>query len=265
MVFSFHYLLIFTLFSSSVVSYLLKWPNSDTQHPTYVSKTIEVLKGKSFDGLNKTYIATDALGDGGQSENQQPIFLIHDGGAIRDVIIDKDGADGIHCLGDCIIENVFWLKVGEDAATLKASKENSNPTMMVIGGGARDAKDKVFQHNGPGTIHLLGFQAENFGKLYRSCGNCKTQYNRNVILENVIAVKPDKAVVGINAKYDNVPNVNSRGDTARITNLKVYQTQAYQICEKFLANNKGKEPGPPYSSGADGKNCLYGSHDVSFL
>ena len=260
---TFHSLLIFTLLSSSF-SYLFYWPESDTQHPVYVSKTIEVSKGETFNGENKTFIATDALGKGDQSENQLPIFLIHDGGSISDVIINEDGADGIHCLGNFLIQNVFWLKVGEDAATLKASKENSNPTMMVIGGGARNASDKVFQHNGPGTIHLNGFQAENFGKLYRSCGNCKTQYNRNVILENVSVSKPDKALVAINAKYNNVPNVNSRGDTAHIKNLKVYQTKAYQVCEKFVANNKGKEPGPPYASGADGKNCIFGERDVIY-
>lgn len=258
-----HYLFLFTILFPSYC-FQFTWPPSDTEHPVYVSKTIDISKGETFNGEGKTYIATDALGKGDQSEHQLPLFLIHDGGIIKNVIIDIDAADGIHCLGDCTIENVFWLKVGEDAATLKESKENSNPTMMVIGGGARNALDKVFQHDGPGIIHLQGFQAEDFGKLYRSCGNCKTQYNRNVILENVSVSKPDKSVVAINGHYENVPNVNSRGDTARIRNLKVYQTKAYQICEKFVANNLGKEPGPPYASGADGRNCLYGMSDVIY-
>jgi hypothetical protein len=36
----------------------------------------------------------------------------------------------------------------------------------------------VFQHNGGGTLTVRNFQVSDFGKLYRSCGNCKTQYKR---------------------------------------------------------------------------------------
>jgi len=34
------------------------------------------------------------------------------------------------------------------------------------------AEDKVVQHNGGGTVAIDGFCVEDFGKLYRSCGNC---------------------------------------------------------------------------------------------
>jgi hypothetical protein len=33
------------------------------------------------------------------------------------------------------------------------------------------AADKVFQHNGPGTMNISNFYVATFGKLYRSCGN----------------------------------------------------------------------------------------------
>ena len=59
--------------------------------------------------------------------------------------------------------------MGEDAATFRGGTN-----YYVIGGGARTASDKVFQHNGPGTVHISGFYAENIGKLYRACGNCST-------------------------------------------------------------------------------------------
>ena len=52
--------------------------------------------------------------------------------------------------------------------------------MTIDGGGAQKASDKVFQHNGPGTMIIKNFCAQDFGKLYRSCGNCTTQYARHV-------------------------------------------------------------------------------------
>ncbi|KAF8540066.1 hypothetical protein BDD12DRAFT_52474 [Trichophaea hybrida] len=46
-------------------------------------------------------------------------------------------------------------------------------TSYIIGG-ASNAKDKVIQHNGGGTVSAIDFFVANFGKLYRSCGNCLT-------------------------------------------------------------------------------------------
>ena len=48
---------------------------------------------------------------------------------------------------------------------------------------------------------------EDFGRLYRLCGNCKTQYARHVVISDVRATSPGKVLAGINANY---------GDTARI-------------------------------------------------
>uniref|UniRef100_A0A915E6Z8 Probable pectate lyase F n=1 Tax=Ditylenchus dipsaci TaxID=166011 RepID=A0A915E6Z8_9BILA len=78
------------------------------------------------------------------------------------------------------------------------------------GGGVKDASDKVLQHNGGGSLTIQDFQADNIGKLYRSCGNCKTQYKRSVTLNNVKLTNVKVAVVGINSNY---------GDTATIKGL----------------------------------------------
>jgi pectate lyase len=51
----------------------------------------------------------------------------------------------------------------------------------------------------------------NFGKLYRSCGNCSSQYKRAVQISNVLAVS-GKLLAGINSNY---------GDTAKLTNMYV--------------------------------------------
>ena len=250
--------------SISKPTYRFSWPTY-TAKVTYVSDTIKVGSGQTYDGLGKPYAATSQLGNGNQNENQQPIFEVEDGGVVQNVIIDIDGADGIHCLGSCTLKNVWWLTVGEDCATLKASN-NKNPLMLIVGGGVRDAKDKVFQHNGPGTIKIMGgFQVENFGKLYRSCGNCKTQYHRNVIIDGVKASNPDKGIVGINAKYSGtISGVDEKGDKATIKDLTVYGGSPNMVCEKYIGNNKGKEPGDPFANGPDSQNCLYSTSDVTF-
>ncbi len=82
-----------------------------------VSRTTAVTT--SFDGGLKRYYG---IGDGGQSESQDPMFTVADGGTIKNVIIGSPAGDGIHCLGTCTIQNVWWEDVGEDAATQKGTK-----------------------------------------------------------------------------------------------------------------------------------------------
>jgi hypothetical protein len=104
--------------------------------------------------------------------------------------------------------------VCEDAATFK----QTSGTSYVNGGGARNASDKVLQHNGGGTVAVKNFyvsyergegggrgrsddansgQAENVGKVYRSCGNCDTQFARKSTFTN-IKVNGAKVAVAVN-------------------------------------------------------------------
>src|SRR4029079_3648461 len=108
------------------------------------------------------------------------------------VILGNPAADGVHCAGNCTIQNVWWEDVGEDAATFLGS--SGSVVQLVDGGGARHASDKVLQHNGNGTLTVRNFQASDFGKLYRSCGNCSTQYQRDVFFQNVTLTAPLSAV-----------------------------------------------------------------------
>ena len=81
----------------------------------------------------------------------------------------------------------------EDAATFK----QSSGTSYVNGGGARKADDKVLQHNGAGTVAVKNFWAQDVGKVYRSCGNCGTQYARKSTFDN-IHVSGASVVAGVN-------------------------------------------------------------------
>ncbi|MFG2383138.1 pectate lyase [Streptomyces avermitilis] len=226
------------------------WPEATGSKA--VSSTIEV--SGTYDGKLKKFSGSGDLGTADQSEDQGPIFELKDGAVLKNVIIGTPAADGVHCLGSCTLQNVWWLDVGEDAASFKG--KSSSATYKVIGGGAKSASDKVLQFNGAGTLTVTGFQVENFGKLVRSCGNCKTQFKRTVVLSDIDATAPGKALVGINSNY---------GDTATLSKIRIHGDTKKKIkpCVRFKGNNTGKEP-TELGSGPDGTSCKFKASDISY-
>jgi hypothetical protein len=202
------------------------WPTATSTTTLHATREIS----GTFDGGNAEFVAGSELGDGDQSEDQKPLFELAAGSTLSNVIIGAPGADGVHCLGTCLLKNVWWLDVGEDAATQKGS--TTSEVMTIDGGGAQHADDKVFQHNGPGTFIIQNFQAEDIGKLYRSCGNCSKQFARHVEVSNVTVTAPLKDLVGIN------PNL---GDTAKITGVTVIGSSSKTvICASFTGVTSGE-------------------------
>jgi hypothetical protein len=222
------------------------WPNPTGQ--SAVNGTVAV--SGTFDGGMRRYCC---IGDGSQEESQDPMFRLASGATLQNIIIGAPAGDGVHCDGPCTLRNVWWEDVGEDAATFRGS---GSPTFLVDGGGARSASDKVFQHNGAGTLTIQNFQATNFSTFYRSCGNCSTQTRRNVVIRNVTLTRPGNTVAGINTNY---------GDTARFTGITIVNDsgRAMVICRKFTGNNSGDEP-TQVGTGADGTNCLYSASDLTY-
>jgi hypothetical protein len=219
------------------------WPSSAGN--AGVNGTISV--SGTFDGGMKTYCC---IGDGGQSESQDPMFELADGATIQNVIIGSPAGDGIHCKGTCTIRNVWWNDVGEDAATFL---QTNGGTSYVIGGGAKSASDKVFQHNGNGTVNISGFYAKSLGKLYRSCGNCSSSYARHVVVDNVI-LDGAKYVVGINTNF---------GDTAKLTRITLYNGSSTHVCAEYKGVSKGSEPSYLQDGWNDGK-CNVSKSDITY-
>lgn len=210
-----------------------------------VTSTIKV--SGTFDGKLKRFQGKS----GSQSESQPPIFDLADGSTIQNVIIGNLGQDGIHCNGSCTLKNVWWEDVGEDAATQKGTK--TSQVMTIDGGGARAAADKIFQHNGPGTMVIKNFFADNFGKLYRSCGNCSKQFKRTVQIQNVI-VRSGKVLAGVNQNF---------GDSATFSNITVVGSTKPSICDRYTGNTTGAEP-TKIGSGPSPPNCNYATSDIHF-
>ncbi|WP_077798522.1 pectate lyase [Streptomyces sp. JHA26] len=227
------------------------WPSDTGSKP--VSSTIPV--SGTYDGKMKKFYGTGALGTSGQDEDQGPIFELADGAVLKNVVIGTPAADGVHCKGSCTLQNVWWLDVGEDAASFKGT--SSSAVYSVQGGGARNADDKVLQFNGAGKLVVSDFRVENFGKLVRSCGNCKKQYKRTIVIDGVDVTAPGKAIVGINENY---------GDTATLRNVRIHGDGKKKIktCVRFQGNNTGKEPKELTPAGPYGKVCNFTASDVTY-
>jgi hypothetical protein len=99
----------------------------------------------------------------------------------------------------------------------------------------------VLQHNGAGLVAVKNFYAQNIGKLYRSCGNCGTQYARASTFDNIKVVGGD-VVAGVNGNL---------GDTTSVKNSCLLDGTA--ACWLF----KGVTDGEPSktASAPDGKTC----------
>ncbi|KAL0954765.1 hypothetical protein HGRIS_003716 [Hohenbuehelia grisea] len=214
-----------------------------------LSKAMTIAAGQTFTPpqaytrFDRGSGACKGQNEGGDSD---AVFLLEEGATLSRVVIGANQAEGVHCLGSCTLDHVFFEDVCEDAITIKQKSGTSH----INYGGAKHADDKVVQHNGGGTVVINSFYVEDFGKLYRSCGNCGTQYKRAVEINDVWAVNGD-VIAGINTNY---------GDTAKIRTTRAQSVD--DICVKYTGNNSGAEP-KETGSGPDSSNCLYSTSDVS--
>jgi hypothetical protein len=235
-----------------------------------ISATIEVAAGATWDGVAKygkwvCLIGTASNMKGTQSESQIPIFKLNNGSTVKNVVIGDGslgtgtnlaagGGDGVHCYGVCNITNVYWADVGEDGATMKALSGVTGK-LTISGGAAFKAADKLFQHNGNGTVVITDFYADNIGKLYRSCGNCSTQYARKVTVSGVRLGTVNSGGVGVNSSYDSKSGIAGSYDVATITDL-VYSGSKTK-CVAYVGTGSGNEPVKDTSTSNIARACVF--------
>ncbi|KAG2791330.1 hypothetical protein PC119_g26550, partial [Phytophthora cactorum] len=213
-------------------------------------KPYTIKAGEVFDGKMQTFERSDITCSGGEGQKDTAVFLVEAGGTLKNAIIGKNQKEGVHCdYHDCTIENVWWDDVCEDALSIKGGSASSVTT--VTNCGARYAEDKVVQHNGYGTVKIKGFFAQEFGKLYRSCGTCGN-IPRKVTVENVYAIDPLVSVVTVN---------KNNNDQATLKNIYVKTTDGkknVKVCQWSQASKTPSNLG----DGPSGKLCQYSSSDV---
>ncbi|KAJ3950817.1 hypothetical protein N0V92_012786 [Colletotrichum tropicale] len=199
-----------------------------------------IAAGQSFDGGMQLWDRSPSTCKG-QTEggNKDAVFILEEGATISNVVIGPNNGEGIHCLGSCTINNVWFQDVCEDAITFK----QTSGTSFVNGGGAQNADDKVLQHNGGGTVAVKDFYCKSCSKMYRSCGNCKSQTARHATFENV-RLDGGKVLAAVNGNL---------GDGVDIKNSCVLG--GAEVCEMFEGNSSGGEP-KLTGKGPDGKVCV---------
>lgn len=168
-----------------------------------VDSTIVVDAGETFDGRCQRYWAGPNVGDGSQSESQDPVFRLEDGATLRNVVLGAPAADGIHTYGDVTLENITWEDVGEDALTIK-----DNGTVVLNGGSARDASDKIFQVNAASTFRISNFTANNAGKFIRQNGG--TSFRVDVFIDSCDISDMDEAIFRTDSSSSTVTMTNTR-------------------------------------------------------
>ena len=79
------------------------------------------ISGETYDGGMKTF--GRGVECGGQSEggDSDAVFIVKDGGTLKNAIIGADQTEGVHCQGSCTIENVWWEAVCEGMLCSSAS------------------------------------------------------------------------------------------------------------------------------------------------
>ncbi len=184
---------------------------------TTVNSTIRVTSG-TYDGSCRVHNAGSGLGDGSQSESQKPVFRVENGATLRNVIIGKNGADGIHVYNGGTINNVTWQDVGEDALTIKSSG-----TVNVSNISGYDAGDKFFQVNAASTLRVSNCIIRNAGKALRQNGG--TTYKIDVAFDRC----------DISGMKEGIFRTDSSTSVARITNSRV--KSGTTICIGFKSGN----------------------------
>lgn len=198
-----------------------------------LSEPMTIAAGETFDGGDATFDrGVDCTGqdEGGSSD---AVFILEAGASLSNVRIGPNQVEGVHCMGGCTLTNVWWDAVCEDAFSIKEQADGETTT--INGGGATGADDKVIQHNGGGTVIINDFTVSDFGKLYRSCGNCDEMPARHVVVSGGSASNGDM-LVGINTNM---------GDTASISGITVEGVEEQCMAfEGVVGSGEPEEIGP---------------------
>ncbi|KAI8933645.1 hypothetical protein NX059_009368 [Plenodomus lindquistii] len=179
----------------------------------------------SVDFGNKEFDRGQPCDSDEDTGSNNAVFILNDGATLSNVIIGANALEGVHCTGSCTLKNVWFRDVCEDAVSILGTGN-----ALIQGGGAAEAKDKVIQHNGAGTVTIKDYTIVNAGKLYRSCGDCtnnEAKSPRKVVASNIRAFGVTSDLIGINSNF---------GDTASITGSC---GTTKNVCAEYKGVNKG--------------------------
>jgi pectate lyase C len=94
-------------------------------------------------------------------------------------------------MGDNVLENISWVNVGEDAASIRSYFPGGE--ILIKDSDAKTASDKIFQFNAGAKVRIENFVGSDMGKLVRQNGG--TEFELHVDLNNVNVTGVISAVV----------------------------------------------------------------------
>jgi hypothetical protein len=193
----------------------------------------------------------------GDQSSTNAIIEVADGGSVKNIVFGKNVGDGIHCLGSCTIDNVWFPYICDDAITINKDGTASKAS-TISNSGFKGARDKIIQHNGgDSTLNISNVYAEVGGKLYRSCGKgggCTAGSKHTVNVSNVVAIGIMQ-VVGVNTT-----------DTATLSNICTFRTST--VCNTYVSDGKTESDATTGANGTSegpSPSCKYTAADTHAL
>jgi hypothetical protein len=138
-----------------------------------ITQTIFVPPNAVYDGKGETLTADAAMmncdtSEGEQAEQQRPYFVLAPGAQLKNVTFDYPGCEGVHMMGDNVLDHITWRDAGEDAASVRSYFPGGKITISNSEG--HKAEDKMFQFNAPCDVRIENFTGSDMGKLVRQNG-----------------------------------------------------------------------------------------------
>uniref|UniRef100_L2G952 Pectate lyase n=1 Tax=Colletotrichum fructicola (strain Nara gc5) TaxID=1213859 RepID=L2G952_COLFN len=186
--------------------------NIPTRSGSIVSLSAPSVISGSKDMGNKEFDRGRACDPDADTGSDSAVFILENGATLSNVIIGVNQLEGVHCKGACTLKNVWFRDVCEDAISALGTGD-----VLIQGGGAQNAVDKVVQHNGRGTVTIDGFTVN-------------------------VKAKSVKELVGINSNY---------GDVATISNT--CGSSVSKVCQEYKGVNKGSGESSKVSTTANCK------------
>ncbi len=156
-----------------------------------ITQTIFVPPGVTYDGKGEKLTADATamkcdLTEGEQGESQRPYFLLAPGASVKNVTIAYPGCDGIHMMGNNVLDNISWENVGEDAASVRSYFPGGD--ILIKDSDSKSSSDKTFQFNAGCKVRIENFTGSDMGKLVRQNGDTTFELHIDLNTVNVTGV-----------------------------------------------------------------------------
>jgi len=219
------------------------------------SSGITVAAGQVYDGAMALHDGSLNDCSTGDQDSTTAAITVGDGGTVKNVVFGKKIGDGIHCLGSCTIDNVWFPYICDDAITINKDAKSSG-TSTISNSGFKGARDKTIQHNGGNsTVDIDNVYVEVAGKLYRSCGSgggCTSGAKHTASISNVIAIGVNQ-VAGV-----------SEDDKVTLKNICTFRTPS--LCHTYkVGGNDDSTLSANKTAEGPGPSCSYTAADAHAL